>query len=240
LKYIEKVGHALEYVHERHINHLDVKPANIMVRREDDEPILIDFGLSKQYDTEGNQTSTTPTGISHGYAPIEQYNAGGVKEFSPQADIYSLGATLYYLLSGVVPPQATSLVSDSLTFPKSISQKLVPAIDKAMSLGKKNRQASVQEFLDELLANASNYREKSSFESKPSSETESSSNNLKLYDRLLCLLFLILIAAFVSFAYLGYVRGNHDEAVDADSVAVYDDSIAIDYDPVVVEEGVVE
>jgi serine/threonine protein kinase len=41
MKYIEKVGHALEYVHERHINHLDVKPANIMVRREDDEPILI-------------------------------------------------------------------------------------------------------------------------------------------------------------------------------------------------------
>jgi formylglycine-generating enzyme required for sulfatase activity len=150
VEYITKVGHALEYVHERKINHLDVKPANIMVRREDDEPILIDFGLSKQYDAEGNQTSTTPTGISHGYAPIEQYNAGGVKEFSPQADIYSLGATLYYLLSGVVPPQATSLIADPLTFPQSIPPGVVPAISKAMSLNKKERQSSVQEFLEDL------------------------------------------------------------------------------------------
>ncbi|MCM1111109.1 MAG: serine/threonine protein kinase, partial [Clostridium sp.] len=74
--YIEKVGEALEYVHAQRINHLDIKPANIMVRRSDDTPILIDFGLSKQYDTEGNQTSTTPVGISHGYAPMEQYNDG--------------------------------------------------------------------------------------------------------------------------------------------------------------------
>jgi serine/threonine protein kinase len=229
MKYIEKVGHALEYVHERHINHLDVKPANIMVRREDDEPILIDFGLSKQYDTEGNQTSTTPTGISHGYAPIEQYNAGGVKEFSPQADIYSLGATLYYLLSGVVPPQATSLVSDSLTFPKSISPSLVPAIDKAMSLGKKNRQASVQEFIDELLANASNYREKSSFESKPSSnESKSKSSRMNL-----SVLIYVAIGIAVICLCWNIGRGNHDEAVDADSVAA-------DYDSVAVEECVVE
>jgi TonB family protein len=150
VEYITKVGHALEYVHERKINHLDVKPANIMVRRGDNEPILIDFGLSKQYDAEGNQTSTTPTGLSHGYAPIEQYNAGGVKEFSPQADIYSLGATLYYLLSGVVPPQATSLIADPLTFPQSIPSGLVPVISKAMSLNKKERYGSVQEFLKEL------------------------------------------------------------------------------------------
>jgi formylglycine-generating enzyme required for sulfatase activity len=150
--YLTKVGHALEYVHERKINHLDVKPANIMVRREDDEPILIDFGLSKQYDEEGNQTSTTPTGISHGYAPIEQYNAGGVKEFSPQTDIYSLGATLYYLLSGVVPPQSTSLISESLTFPVTIPSSLVSVISKAMSPNKNNRQSSVREFLDGLSA----------------------------------------------------------------------------------------
>jgi formylglycine-generating enzyme required for sulfatase activity/predicted Ser/Thr protein kinase len=150
LGYIEKVGRALEYVHARNINHLDVKPANIMIRREDDEPILIDFGLSKQYDAEGNQTSTTPTGISHGYAPVEQYTAGGVKEFSPQADIYSLGATLFYLLSGVVPPQATLLISDSLTFPANIPQRLVPAISKAMSPSKKNRPSSVKEFLESL------------------------------------------------------------------------------------------
>lgn len=150
LRYIEQVGKALEYVHAHKMNHLDVKPANIMVRRRDNMPVLIDFGLSKQYDTEGHQTSTTPTGISHGFAPMEQYNDGGVKEFSPQTDLYSLAATLYYLLSGVVPPQATTLVDDELTFPASIPARLVSPIAKAMSTGRRHRHETVGKFLAEI------------------------------------------------------------------------------------------
>ena len=99
-----------------------------MVRESDDIPILIDFGLSKQYDLDGNQTSTTPTGISHGFAPLEQYNDGGVKEFSPQTDIYSLAATLYYLVSGIVPPHATKMIEDGIQFPPSFPQSLIQAI----------------------------------------------------------------------------------------------------------------
>lgn len=150
LRYITKVGQALEYVHAHRINHLDVKPANIMVRKSDDEPILIDFGLSKQYDFEGNHTSTTPTGISHGFAPLEQYNDVGVKEFSPQTDLYSLAATLYYILSGVTPPQATLLVDEELTFPTEIPRRLVRPIAKAMAVTRRNRQESIAKFLAEL------------------------------------------------------------------------------------------
>ncbi len=146
VNYIGKVGEALEYVHARKINHLDIKPANIMVRRSDDNPILIDFGLSKQYDSSGNQTSTTPTGISHGYAPMEQYNDGGVREFSPQTDVYSLGATLYFLLSGVTPPQATKLIEDELTFPSAIPRHLINPILKAMEPVRKSRYASASAF----------------------------------------------------------------------------------------------
>lgn len=148
--YICQVGKALEYVHSRHINHLDVKPANIMVRKSDNKPILIDFGLSKQYDSEGNQTSTTPTGISHGYAPMEQYNDGGVKDFSPKTDLYSLAATLYYLLSGIVPPQATILVDEELTFPSEIPAHLVAPIAKAMSTARRDRQDTIGDFLDAI------------------------------------------------------------------------------------------
>lgn len=150
LGYIENVGEALEYVHAGKINHLDVKPANIMVRRSDDTPILIDFGLSKQYDSEGNQTSTMPPGFSHGFAPLEQYNEGGVKDFTPQTDIYSLAATLYYILSGVVPIQATRRNDEELTFPNSIPQKLVAAISKAMSPGRKGRHSEVREFIKDI------------------------------------------------------------------------------------------
>ncbi len=154
LRYIEKIGNALEYVHDKKINHLDVKPANIIVRTSDDEPILIDFGLSKQYDLTGHQTSTTPTGISHGFAPMEQYNAGGVSEFSPQTDIYSLAATLYYLLTGSIPPPAPRLIEDELPFPDNISPYIVRAISKAMSSGRKKRHDTVKDFLADLSTKA--------------------------------------------------------------------------------------
>ena len=96
------------------MNHLDVKPANIMLN-EKDEAVLIDFGLSKQYDAvTGNQTSTTPVGISDGYAPMEQYKPGGVCEFSPQTDIYSLGATFFKLLTGTTPPSASDVNEDGV------------------------------------------------------------------------------------------------------------------------------
>lgn len=150
LEYIRQVGESLEYIHEKHLNHLDVKPANIMVRRSDDQTVLIDFGLSKQYDKEGNQTSTTPTGISHGYAPAEQYNDGGVKEFSPRTDLYSLAATFYYLLTAKVPPKAFELIDEGLKFPASLPDYIVNAIAKAMSVSKSNRQESVRDFLREL------------------------------------------------------------------------------------------
>lgn len=148
--YIKKIGNALEYIHSKKINHLDVKPANIMVRRRDDTPILIDFGLSKQYDSAGNQTSTTPIGVSHGYAPMEQYNDVGVKEFSPQTDLYSLAATLYYMLSGATPPHATTLIEDELTFPSSIPSHLISPVSKAMSSKRRNRHETVAEFLREI------------------------------------------------------------------------------------------
>lgn len=150
LRYMETIGNALEYLHGHRMNHLDVKPANIMVRRSDNMPVLIDFGLSKQYDSEGHQTSTTPTGISHGYAPLEQYKDGGVSDFSPQTDLYSLAATLYYMLTATVPPHAPSLVDEQLTFPPNFPTRLVGPITKAMSSGRRNRHETVSEFMAEI------------------------------------------------------------------------------------------
>lgn len=150
LKYIMEVGEALNYIHSHNINHLDIKPANIMVRKKDDKAILIDFGLSKQYDSEGNQTSTTPTGISHGFAPFEQYSEGGVKEFSPQTDIYSLAATLYYLIAGEVPPHATDLIENELSFSPGFPFSLRTPIKRAMASKRQNRPETVKQFLNTL------------------------------------------------------------------------------------------
>jgi serine/threonine protein kinase len=149
--YIKQVASALNFVHQHSINHLDVKPANIMVRQSDNKAILIDFGLSKQYDEQGGQTSTTPVGISHGYAPMEQYNQGGVSTFSPQTDIYSLGATLYKLVTGNTPPQAIEIFNEGLTgLPQSLSHNLVAAIKKTMQPKKGDRPQSIGEFTNLL------------------------------------------------------------------------------------------
>ena len=148
VKYIRSVADALKYVHQRSINHLDVKPGNIMVRHSDSHVFLLDFGLSKQYDTAGNQTSSTPLGISHGFAPIEQYSPEGIKEFSPQTDIYSLGATLYYLITGTTPPPASELFASELEgFPATVSVSVKEAITKAMKPQKKERTQSIDEFM---------------------------------------------------------------------------------------------
>ena len=147
--YIKQVASALGYIHERAINHLDVKPANIMVRSKDNRAILIDFGLSKHYDaTSGDATSTTPVGVSHGFAPMEQYKQGGVSSFSPTTDIYALGATLYYLVTGSVPPSATDVGEEGLpALPKHLSSSLCRAIEKSMSYWRKDRPQSINDFL---------------------------------------------------------------------------------------------
>ena len=164
IAYIKQVSQALDFIHQRSINHLDVKPANIMVRQTDNKAILIDFGLSKQYDAQGGQTSTTPVGISHGYAPMEQYNVGGVNMFSPQTDIYSLGATLYKLLTGNTPPQAAEVLNEGLPeLPNKLSYGVKTAITKAMQVRKKDRPENVKDFLDML---GNNSPEKSNEETK--------------------------------------------------------------------------
>ncbi|MBR3846281.1 MAG: serine/threonine protein kinase [Alistipes sp.] len=150
LHLVRCVGDALSYIHGLKMNHLDVKPANIMLSQATGQPTLIDFGLAKQYDEGGHQTTSTPVGISHGYAPMEQYNIGGVSLFSPETDIYALGATLYYLLSGETPTEAPKLINEELTFPTTIPANLVAPIRRAMSPAKRDRYSSVADFLQAL------------------------------------------------------------------------------------------
>ena len=150
VKYITEVAVALEHLHSKRINHLDVKPANIMIRSDNDGAVLVDFGLAKEYDNAGSEVSTTPSGMSHGYAPPEQYRPGGVGEFSPKVDIYALGATLYKLLTGTTPPMATELIDAPLEMSAGISENIKKSILKAMSLNRKGRYDTVMEFVADL------------------------------------------------------------------------------------------
>lgn len=147
LRYISQVSSAIDYMHSKRMNHLDIKPDNIMISR-DDMPVLIDFGTSKQYDNEGEQTSTMAPGFTHGYAPIEQYKPGGVSSFTPQTDIYALGATLFALLTGKKPPHYSEILEDGFpSLGNNISKSTIEGIEHAMEVRKNKRPASVSELM---------------------------------------------------------------------------------------------
>ena len=152
--YVKAAAEALMYIHSKKINHLDIKPGNLMKRNDDGEIVLIDFGVAKQYDLATSQgTTTTPVGISCGYSPTEQYRKNGVQTFSPQSDVYSLAATLFKLLTGNTPPEAMEIQDEGLPVAelqaKHIPSTVISAIAMAMK-GRHERTQSVELFIANL------------------------------------------------------------------------------------------
>lgn len=158
IRFLMPVANALGYIHSRQMAHLDVKPANIIL---DDKgcPLLIDFGMSKQYDAaSGSQTSTTPVGISEGYAPPEQYNRGGVCTFSPESDVYALAATFYKLVTGVTPPPSIEVRDNGLPLGPLQSHGVRPStvalLRQVMECRRVERLKSPIAFIDRLTSPA--------------------------------------------------------------------------------------
>ena len=152
--YAEQIGAALVAMHGERVLHLDLKPGNVMLRK-DGSVALIDFGLSKQYDESGEpESSTTVGGGTPGYAPLEQAHYREGKDFPVQMDIYALGATLFKMLTGERPAEAAMLLNEG--FPtekltaKGVSERTIAVVEKAMSPMKRDRYGSVAEFLAAL------------------------------------------------------------------------------------------
>ena len=160
ISYTRQIGEALGYMHENKILHLDMKPNNVMLNA-DGEAIVIDFGLSKQYDENGEpESSTTVGGGTVGYAPLEQSTHHDGKGFPVTMDVYALGATLYKMLVGVRAPEASSILNDG--FPtqnlhqRNVSLETTKAIEKSMAPMKKDRFQSISEFINHLPKGKSN------------------------------------------------------------------------------------
>ncbi|TAD82227.1 MAG: serine/threonine protein kinase [Oscillatoriales cyanobacterium] len=131
LHYIRQIASALSTVHHSGLLHRDLKPENI-IRREDTHIVmLIDFGIARDFTAGTKQTHTNL--LSPGYAPIEQYLYDG--KFTPATDVYSLSATLYYLLSGQ-PPIAAPL-RDRIPLPnlRQWQPNLSPGVEQAILRG---------------------------------------------------------------------------------------------------------
>lgn len=136
LQIMRPIIDAIGYLHSNKMTHLDIKPDNIMLAG---RPVLIDFGLSKHYDDTGRPTSTINTlGCSDGFSPVEQY--GGITTFSPTADIYALGATMVYCVTGAVPKKSTDLApGETQNYVSGLSNNTAYAIMQMMNMNRMAR-----------------------------------------------------------------------------------------------------
>jgi len=146
LAWICQIMNALEYLHRQQppIIHRDVKPGNIKITPEG-KAVLVDFGIAKVYDPR-QATLTGARAVTPGYAPPEQYSL----HTTERSDIYALGATLYTMLTGRVPPEAPMRTSGEETFvppsqvvPGKVSPPTEGAILQAMELETSKRWQNV-------------------------------------------------------------------------------------------------
>lgn len=135
----------LEAVHKLKFLHRDIKPDNIYIRA-DGSPVLLDFGAARRVNADRDMTNI----ISPGFAPFEQYHSQGNQ--GPWTDIYSLGAVMYWMVTGHKPLESASRIKQD-KMPSAVdaghslfSTSLLKAIDRAVTPDEGKRPQSVAEF----------------------------------------------------------------------------------------------
>ncbi|MEA2019927.1 MAG: serine/threonine-protein kinase [Campylobacterota bacterium] len=144
---------ALKELHNQNILHRDIKPDNVYISNSG-RPILIDFGSAKLVSMEHSESFSTI--VSHGYAPPEQYRQKA--KFGSYTDIYAVGATLYYALTGVKPPSAIDRETqhdrvelESISkYNTQISDELSNIIYKMMDINYQNRFDDINSIVSNL------------------------------------------------------------------------------------------
>jgi hypothetical protein len=159
LKIIHDVALALGYAHSKGIFHRDVKPSNIIVDTAG-KPWIMDFGLAKiAHMGDPAYVKGVIMGTPY-YMPPEQAS-GDMEKVDALSDIYSLGAVLYELVTGVCPysdksPEAVVglLLNEPPAAPKTLNKDLPPAVDKvirkSMQREKKERYATCEQFTEDI------------------------------------------------------------------------------------------
>jgi serine/threonine protein kinase/HAMP domain-containing protein len=144
----------LEEVHRSGYLHRDIKPDNIYIRDEDGSLVLLDFGAARQTAVEKSEIGMV---VTPGYGPIEQYAGGGRQ--GPWTDIYSLGATLFWVITGRKPIDAPSRLAEPDPLPRAeslgkgrFSAEFLRAIDWALRRHPDDRPQDVAQLRSALFA----------------------------------------------------------------------------------------
>lgn len=137
----------LSVMHGAGILHRDIKPDNIQVRELDGSLVLLDFGSARQATLPGEEAEVA---VTPGYAPLEQYMSG---EQGPWTDIYALGATLYWMVTGKAPPPADlrlpgadAMVPAAQAAAGRCSPEFLAAVDWALQADARQRPQNLQEW----------------------------------------------------------------------------------------------
>jgi formylglycine-generating enzyme required for sulfatase activity/tRNA A-37 threonylcarbamoyl transferase component Bud32 len=153
LGYIKQIGSALIVCHKAGIIHRDVHPNNILIRDDNNQAVLIDFGIAGT-----TQTSRNTHSGNRAFAPWEQVAYWEQQNSkTPQVDIYTLAASLYFLVTKEVPTEclARKYNNSELIEPKQLNSSLSETVNKAILKGMEvlpeNRSRSMQEWLDLLV-----------------------------------------------------------------------------------------
>lgn len=152
-KFLVPVMDALGAVHEKGIVHRDVAPDNIYLTK-DGKVKLIDFGAARQ--SLGDKSQSLDVVLKHGFAPKEQYSRRGRQ--GPYTDVYALGATYYFTLTGKRPPDSLERIDeDSIVLPSALGVKLPKqaeeAILNALNVRSEDRYQSMAAFKDAMIGN---------------------------------------------------------------------------------------
>lgn len=143
-----KLMEGLQAMHEKNMLHLDIKPANILIRP-GGKPLLLDFGATKE--SLISNRASGPHTLTVGFAPLEQHRHAHV---GPWSDIYALGATMYACIAGKAPPNALEREKkDKLkplrkTHGRQYSAAILEAIDWCLQLDQLQRPQSISELLE--------------------------------------------------------------------------------------------
>jgi serine/threonine protein kinase/TolB-like protein/Flp pilus assembly protein TadD len=130
-----KIARAVQYAHAQGILHRDLKPGNILLDGRG-EPLVSDFGLAKWLDTASDLTRTLTIFGTPGYVAPEQAE-GSTRCLRPSTDVYSLGAILFYLLTGRPPflgDNVLAVIQQAVEKPAPKLRSVAPALDRDLEI----------------------------------------------------------------------------------------------------------
>ena len=149
MEIINQLLNAVEVVHNAGMLHRDIKPDNLIIT-EEGRVVLIDFGSARAYSEEKTISQTAM--VSPGFAPLEQYNPNSRK--GTFTDVYSIGATMYFMLTGIRPMNVTERYLEEMKAPHelnpSVNMQVSSAVMLAMEMKPEDRFRNVAELREAL------------------------------------------------------------------------------------------